>query len=89
MRDILKLSKNVNGRNLLKFKQYNGCEVCLVPIPKSLSYYNFKRNMKENSWFQEAFGPLSDSPDISLSWLLTSLTKLRNEEFIVAAEAAG
>jgi len=32
---------------------------------------------------------LSDSPDISLSWLLTSLTKLRNEEFIVAAEAAG
>jgi hypothetical protein len=51
MRDILKLSKNVNGRNLLKFKQYNDCEVCLVPIPKSVSYYCCKRNMKENSWF--------------------------------------
>jgi hypothetical protein len=45
--------------------------------------------MKENSWFREALGALSDSPDISLIWLLTSLTKLRNEEFIVAAEAAG
>ena len=45
--------------------------------------------MKENSWFREALGALSDLPDISLSWLLTSLTKLRNEEFIVAAEAAG
>jgi len=89
MRDILKLSKNVNGRNLLKFKQYNDCEVCLVSIPNSVSYYHFKRNMKENSWFQEALGDLSDSPDISLSWLLASLTKLRNEEFIVAAEAAG
>jgi hypothetical protein len=85
----LKLSKNVNERNLLKFKQYNDCEVCLVPIPKSVSYYQFERNMKENSWFREALGALSDSPDISLIWLLTSLTKLRNEEFIVAAEAAG
>jgi hypothetical protein len=89
MRDILKLSKKFNGRNLLKFKQYNDCKACLVPIPKSVSYYHFERNMKENSWFREALGALSDLPDISLSWLLTSLTKLRSEEFIVAAEAAG
>jgi hypothetical protein len=60
-----------------------------VPIPKSVSYYHFERNMKENSWFGEVLGALSDSPEISLSWLLTSLTKLRNEEFIAAAEAAG
>jgi hypothetical protein len=89
LRDVLKLSKSVVSGRLLNFKQYNDCEVTLVPIPTSVSYYRFERNMKGNSWFSELLMSLSNSRETSLTWLLKSLTKLQNEEFITAAEAAG
>ncbi len=74
---------------MLNFKQYNDCEVTLLPIPKTGSYYHFERNMKDHSWFGEVLGALSSTPETSLSWLLKTLSKLRNEEFITAAEDAG
>jgi hypothetical protein len=41
---------------LQNFKQYNDCEVTLVPIPKTGSYYHFKRNMKDHSlWLGNCF----------------------------------
>jgi hypothetical protein len=36
------------GCNLLNFKQFSDCEVRLVPIPRSVSFYFFGRNMKDN-----------------------------------------
>jgi hypothetical protein len=45
--------------------------------------------MKDHSWFGEVLGALSNAPETSLSWLLMSLSKLCNEEFITAAEEAG
>jgi hypothetical protein len=90
LQDILKLSKSVAGScALLNFKQYNDCEVTLVPILKTGSYYHFERNMKEHSWFGEVLGALSNAPETSLSCLLMSLSKLCNEEFITAAEEVG
>jgi hypothetical protein len=90
LRDILKLSKSVaESASLLNFKQYNDCEVTLVPIPKTGSYYCFERNMKDHSWFGEVLGALSNAPETSLSSLLMALSKLRNEEFITAAKEAG
>jgi len=85
----LKLSKSVAAGNLLNFKQYNDCEVTLLPVPKSLSYYLFKKNVKDHSWFRELLWALSSSQETSLRWLLNSLSKLHNEEFITAAEEAG
>jgi hypothetical protein len=89
LQDLMKLSKSVDAGGLLNFTQYNDCEVTLVPVPTSSSYYRFERNMKDCSWFRALLGALSSSPDSSLSWLMKSLTKLHNEEFITAAEAAG
>lgn len=45
--------------------------------------------MKEHLWFREVLSALLVSTDTSLNWLLKSLTKVFNEEFVIAAEDAG
>ena len=45
--------------------------------------------MKDYSLFRELVWAISSSQETSLRWLLNSLSKLHNEEFITAAEEAG
>jgi hypothetical protein len=58
-----------------------------VPIPTNSSHYHFERNYKpKNGWFDHLLTALSSSKETSLAWLLKSLAKVNNEDFIVAAE---
>jgi hypothetical protein len=45
--------------------------------------------MKDHIWLKDLLWALSSSQETSLRWLLNSLSKLHNEEFITAAEEAG
>ena len=61
-----------------------------MPIPTSSSHYRFEGNFKpKNGWFDQLLTALLSSKETSLAWLLKSLAKVNNEDFIVAAEGAG
>jgi hypothetical protein len=91
LRDILKLSKSVEGdpQKILSFSQGNDTNVTLVPVPVSSSFYRFKRNLKSHGWLNRLLEAISTSKEDSMAWLLKAISELHNEDFVSAAEGAG